>query len=104
MEIEFLDEKIEGFIQSLEKVTIARVLHTLDLLEKFGHLLGLPHSKKVSDRLFELRIRGQQEVRLFYSFYKGKVVFVHGFIKKTQKIPQKELFLANKKLKSVDQL
>ncbi len=88
----------------MEKVTIAKILHTFDLLEHFGHLLGMPHSKKVNDRLFELRIRGKQEVRLFYSFYQGKGIILHGFIKKSQKIPQKEIYIALQRLKNLDNL
>lgn len=56
---------IEKFIEFLEKPTIAKVLRTIDLLEDFGPQLGMPHSKKIEDGLFELRIRGKQEVRIF---------------------------------------
>jgi len=62
MKVVFFDSELEKFISSLEKPTIAKVLRTIDLLESFGHLLGMPHSKKVSPHLFELRIRGKQEI------------------------------------------
>ena len=86
-----IDPEVEKFIFSVEKQTIAKILRTIDLLEKFGHKLGMPHSKKVSGQLFELRIRGQQEIRIFYCFHKGLIYLLHGFIKKSQKIPRKEL-------------
>ena len=92
---------VEDFILSLEKSTIAKVLRVIDLLEKFGHQLGLPHSKKMSANLFELRIRGRQEVRIFYTFQKGSVVMVHGFVKKSQKIPKREINQAKRKLKDL---
>ena len=101
MEVRLFDKVIEKFIASLEKSTIAKVLRTIDLLEAFGYLLGSPHTKKLTENLFELRIRGKQEVRIFYTFYKNKIVLLHGFIKKSPKIPQKELQLAFKKLKSL---
>ena len=66
-----LDPKVERFISSLSKQAIAKVLRTIDLLEEFGNQLGMPHSKKVDAGLFELRIRGQQEIRIFYAFHKG---------------------------------
>ncbi|MFA5792579.1 MAG: type II toxin-antitoxin system RelE/ParE family toxin [Candidatus Gracilibacteria bacterium] len=56
---------VEKFILKLEKPTIAKVLRTVDLLEKFGNDLGMPHSKKIRHNLFELRVRGGQEVRIF---------------------------------------
>ena len=93
-----LDNSVEKFIASLEKATIAKVLRTIDLLEKFGHQLGLPHSKKIRGNIFELRIRGQQEVRIFYTFQKKEAVLLHGFIKKSQKIPKQEINQAIKKM------
>lgn len=102
MEVNFIDEAIEIFIQKLEKPTIAKTLRTIDLLEIFGPRLGMPHSKKVSHKLFELRIRGKQEIRLLYTFRKNSVVILHGFIKKSQKIPQKELLTAQQKLITLD--
>lgn len=54
-----IDDAVEKFIQSLEEFTIAKILRTIDLLEKFGIRLGMPHSKRVSSKLFELRIRGK---------------------------------------------
>ena len=46
MEVKTLDKELEDFIYSLEKQTIAKVIKTVGLLEKFGNLLTLPHSKK----------------------------------------------------------
>jgi phage-related protein len=102
MEINFFDDRIEDFISKLEKPTIAKVLRMIDLLEHFGHQLGMPHSKKIDRSLFELRVRGHQEVRLLYAFHKNKVVVLHGFLKKSQKIPQKEIILAQQKLSTLD--
>lgn len=101
MEIRILDNTLEKFIKSLEKSTIAKILRTIDLLEKFGGNLGLPHSRKISNRLFELRIRCVQEVRIFYGFHKSRIFLLHGFIKKSQKIPQKEICIALAKLKKL---
>lgn len=102
MEIKFFDDALEKFIEDLESPTIAKVLRTIDLLEKFGNALGLPHSKKISPRLFELRIRGKQEVRILYTFNMNAIVLLHGFIKKTDRILKKELEVAHKKIKALD--
>ncbi|MBU1046258.1 type II toxin-antitoxin system RelE/ParE family toxin [Patescibacteria group bacterium] len=97
----FFDESIKKFISKLEKSTIAKVLKTIDLLEKFNFKLGLPHSKKIDKNLFELRIYGQQKIRIFYAFYKEDIFLLHIFVKKTNKIPLNELKLANSKLKQL---
>lgn len=102
MNIRFFDTQLERFIQSLDESTIAKVLRTIDLLEMFGHKLTLPHSKKVHSNLFELRVRGKQEIRIFYAFRKEGVILLHGFVKKSKRLPKKEMFTAIQKLKTLD--
>lgn len=104
MEVRFLDNALEQFIGGLEKFTIAKVLRTVDLLESFGPQLGMPHSKKIVNHLFELRVRGKQEVRILYTFHNGCVVLLHGFVKKSQKIATKELKVAYQKLRTLDSI
>ena len=89
--------EVEKFIRGLEDKTIAKTLRTIDLLEKFSHQLGIPHSKKVTDKLYELRVRGKQEIRIFYCFHQASIYLIHGFIKKSQKIPKNELRNAKNK-------
>ncbi|MEK7131657.1 MAG: type II toxin-antitoxin system RelE/ParE family toxin [Patescibacteria group bacterium] len=104
MEVIFFDEDIEIFLTKLEKPTIAKVLRTIDLLERFGNQLGMPHSKNIDRKLFELRIRGQQEIRLIYTFHNNRAVILHGFVKKSQKISRKDLDIAQQKLLVLDKI
>lgn len=98
MKVQFIDDTIKDFVAHLEMPTSAKVFRAFELLEKFGNLLGMPHSRHVGKNLFELRIRGDQEIRLFYTFQKDMALLLHGFVKKTQRIPKKELEIAYKKL------
>ncbi len=102
MKIKFFNSEVESFIQSLEAATVAKVLRAIDLLEMFGERLGLPHSRKVARGLFELRVRGRQEVRLFYAFWGGAAVFLHGFLKKTSRLPAREMKVALRRLAVLD--
>jgi len=104
MKIQFFDESVEQLILSLEKSTIAKTLRTIDLLEEFGYKLGMPHTKKLKKNLFELRVPGDQELRILYSFHKNSVVLLHSFIKKSQKIPKRELLTALQRLKALTHL
>ncbi len=97
MELHYHDS-IWRFINTLQKPTQYKALRQLDLLEKYGHSLGLPHAKRLNQQLFELRIRGQQEVRLIYNFKHNKCFILHGFIKKTNKTPAREIATALKRL------
>ncbi len=104
MIVHFFNDELERFIQDLEKPTIAKVLRTVDLLERFSHDLGMPHSKKIAPRLYELRIRGQQEIRIFYTFHQNAIILLHGFVKKSQQLPRRELGLAYRRLRTLDTL
>jgi phage-related protein len=74
------------------------------LLEKFGRGLTLPHSKKIDNEIYELRIRGRQEVRFFYAFQKANIALLHGFIKKSDKIPQREINTAINRLRQLTKI
>ncbi|MCL5011024.1 MAG: type II toxin-antitoxin system RelE/ParE family toxin [Patescibacteria group bacterium] len=102
MQVKVFDSSLEKFIEGLEKAAIAKVLRSIDLLEKFGSDLQMPHSRKIKNNLFELRVRGQQEIRIFYTFCQTQIILLHGFIKKSQKIPKKEIDLALQKMAGLD--
>ncbi len=74
-----------------------------ELLVEFGPQLRMPHSKAFGEGLFELRPKGKAGIgRAFYCFLVGKrVVILHGFIKKSQQTPDRELKLAKKRMKEI---
>ena len=74
MEI-YITTEVDELIASLEDVIIAKVLRTIDLLEKFGNQLRLPHSKAIGKGLFELRIRGYKEIRIFMASIKIELFY-----------------------------
>ncbi len=92
---------VETFLDTLQKREIAKVIHSIELLEEFGNSLGLPHSRHMSAGLLELRIRGTREIRILYCFNKKKAVLLHAFIKKTEKTPERELRNALSKMKDL---
>lgn len=57
----------------------------------------------MGDGLFELRIKGKEGIaRVFYCTVVGqRIVMLHGFIKKSEKTPLKELKLARLRLAEV---
>ncbi|MDP3941517.1 MAG: type II toxin-antitoxin system RelE/ParE family toxin, partial [bacterium] len=63
--------------------------------------LGMPHAKRLSSVLFELRIRGRQEIRILYCLRKRSIYLLHGFKKQTQKTPQKEIETALKRFQTL---
>jgi len=68
-----------------------------------GQNLGMPYTKAMGEGLFEIRARGSEGIgRAFFCCMKGKrIVILHGFVKKTQATPIKELRLAKQRIKDV---
>ena len=99
MNVRILDVRTERFIDSLDDIAAGKVTRIIKLLEMFGHQLSWPYSRKVYARLFELRVHGRQEIRIFYTFHKDEAVLLHGFIKKSERIPNDELHTALRKFK-----
>ncbi|MEX0616476.1 MAG: type II toxin-antitoxin system RelE/ParE family toxin [Candidatus Woykebacteria bacterium] len=89
---------VEEFIKTLDEPTVAKVIHVIDLLESYGSRLGMPHTKKLTADLYELRVRGRQEIRILYGYAKKDIYLLHAFIKKKQKTPRQEIDTALKRL------
>ena len=89
---------IEAFIYSLSKQTFAKILRLLDCLENYGPQLGMPHTKRITSRIYELRIKTPESVRLLYWPVGDQIFILHGFKKKKQKIPNKEIEIAEKRM------
>lgn len=93
-----------NFIESLPTKLRAKVYREIDLLEKFGTNLTYPHTRKMEGdkykKLWELRIKfGSDISRVFYFAYVDNTfVLLHGFVKKTNKTPPRELDKAIKNM------
>lgn len=88
------DIPVLEFLLSLEAKIRAKAFREIELLEKHGPDLREPYVKPIKGKgLFELRIKFASDIsRIFYFTYRQKTfVLLHGFTKKTQKTPQKEI-------------
>ncbi len=81
------------FIEGLAPKAQAKLSTILRLMREFGPQIGWPHVKKmVGFPLWEIRILGQDSIRILYFIPNNKtVLLLHGFIKKKQKTPYNEI-------------
>ena len=66
---------------------------------EFGWPIGMPVCRPLGDGVYEVRTSlAQNRIAriLFYIDKKGRMVLLHGFIKKTQKTPEEDLDLARR--------
>lgn len=63
----------------------------------------MPHTRAMGNGLFEVRARAMEGIgRAFYCVLVGRrIVVLHGFIKKTDKTPVKELKIARDRMKEL---
>ena len=102
-QIEYFHERVLAEVESWPVNVLADYARLVELLSEYGPSLRLPHSRAFGDGLFELRPRGRSGIgRAFYCFrVSRRVVVLHAFIKKTQQTPDRELKLARKRLKEL---
>jgi phage-related protein len=101
--IEYPYKDVEQFVLKLPSGISARYFHLTDLMLEFGANLGMPHTKSLSNGLFELRVKGKEGIaRVFYCVkVEERILMLHAIIKKSQKAPPKELEKARGRLKEV---
>ena len=103
-EITYYSEKVQQDILRFPPSVQARYFNLTDRMQKFGPNLGMPHTRALGGGLFELRLRAKEGIgRVFFctltsrvqsSAGKRKIVMLHCFVKKSYKIPKKELDIA----------
>lgn len=104
-EIEFYGKVDEELARMPPKLQ-ARMIRLMELMEKHGADLGEPHTKAIGGDLFEIRAKAREGIgRGIFCYVRGKrIVILHVFVKKSQKIPKKDLELAKERLKEVKKL
>lgn len=102
-QIEYFHARVLAEVESWPVDVVADYARLVELLTEYGPSLRLPHSRAFGDGLFELRPRGRSGIgRAFYCFLLSKrVVVLHAFVKKSQETPDRELRLARKRLKEL---
>ena len=69
---------------------------------QFGWPIGMPLIRKVDANLWEVRSRLPNRItRVIFTVDGNKMILLHGFIKKSQKMPSSDLKLANQRLKQL---
>jgi phage-related protein len=72
-------------------------------LVEFGWPIGMPTCRPMGRGLWEVRsnITGGRIARVLFCIGDGRLVLLHGFVKKTQKTPDNDLALARSRQKDM---
>lgn len=101
--IEFYNSRVRSEIFAWPAGIAARFVAISERMVEHGPDLGLPYTRSMGSGLYEIRAQGREGIgRAFFCALAGRrIIILHGFIKKSQRTPQREIILARRRLKEV---
>jgi phage-related protein len=95
---------VDEWIHTLPAQESGRVLKSIGLLASYGVRLGMPHTRHLRGKVWELRIAaGRKHYRVLYApLAAHKFILLHAFAKKTDKTPSQDLAMAERRLADHD--
>jgi len=101
--VTFHSARVESEVFDLPAGFVARFIRYAERMEVYGPDLGMPHTRAMGDGLFELRIKAMEGIaRVFYcTVVQRRIVFLHQFVKKSDRTPPDDLRIARQRMKQV---
>lgn len=101
--IDYYSEEVRAWVNSLPVGIRAFYARITEKMKVNGPNLGMPSTRSMGDGLFEVRAIGREGIaRVFYcTVVESKIMMLHGFIKKTDKTPPRELKVARTRMKEL---
>lgn len=86
-------------LDSGDRQTIGKDIQKVE----FGWPIGMPYCRPLDKGLYEVRsnISSGRIARVLFCIQKNQMILLHGFIKKTQATPKREMELARKRMKGI---
>ncbi len=99
----FFNDTVYNDIKNLPKDILLDLLDIFEMASRFGGNLGRPYSAPLNDGLFEFRAKGKSGIArsIFINLKDKQIMVLHTIIKKSNKIPKKDLDLALKRAKEL---
>ena len=87
---------VRDYFECLSQRAQAKAVSFVKLLAESGGKLGMPYARHINGKIWKLRVDyGDLYHRIFYLILeRNEVIFLHGYDKKTNKAPTKEINLA----------
>jgi phage-related protein len=98
--LSIVDSEIEDLPLSLQ----ARLIRLMEMVEQVGlEQIHEPHVKHIEGKIWELRAKAPEGIArgLYVTMTGRRVVVLHVFVKKSQKMPRSALDIARERMKTV---
>lgn len=101
--IEFYNETVMADVMAWPAGIRANFTRITERMIDTGPNLGMPYTRAMGDGLFEIRAKGPEGIgrAMFCTLIGRRIVVLHGFIKKTEQTPARELDTARRRMKEV---
>jgi phage-related protein len=102
--VEILDATVQAELDALPREMRARFEHIVGLIQVFGlEQVREPHIKHLVGRLWEMRMQGRDGIAraIYVTARERRIVVVRAFRKKSQKLPRREIALAERRAEAV---
>ena len=89
--VEILNQTVMEEIDKLPNDMRAKLDRIVHMIEEFGlHKVREPYIKHLQDKLWEMRVKGRDGIAraIYVTVRDRRIVILHAFRKKTQKIPR----------------
>lgn len=93
-------EPVRNWLRELSAIDRKAIGEDIKTVQ-FGWPLGMPLVRKMEKDLWEVRVHLDGRIaRVLFTVSSGKIVLLHGFIKKSRATPQPDLKLAKDRMRS----
>jgi phage-related protein len=91
---------VNEFLDALPARDRARIVRTIELLKTYGTELGMPYTRHLTGKLWELRVSSARLTYrvLYFAHTDRRFVLLHAFSKKTPKTPRREIEVALRRM------
>ncbi len=95
------NEPVRDWLKKLDKED-RKIVGTDIKTVQFGWPLGMPLVRKIEKGLWEVRIQLDSRIaRILFTVHSNLMVLLHGFIKKSQKLPTNDLKIAKQRINNL---
>lgn len=95
------NEPVRDWLRKLGKPDRELIGDDIKTVE-FGWPIGMPTCRLMGDGLLEVRTNLRNRIaRVLFCVHDGRMVLLHGFIKKTQETPKADLDLAGDRMRTL---